>query len=122
MTSTFATDPSADIIGIDAGAVNRWFKTLGVGFAGPLTFDRMRLGQSNLAYVVRDRGRGLTVPVSEVHGKTLAVLAARALDTAKGAAETTPPASSPSPWQRSGTCWTLSCPTPDPTRTADSRH
>ena len=52
----------------------------------------------------------------------LAVLAARALDTAKGAAETTPPTSSPSPWQRSGAYWTLSCPTPDPTRTDDSTH
>jgi SRSO17 transposase len=52
----------------------------------------------------------------------LAVLAAQALDTAKGAAETTPPASSRSPWQRSGTCWTLSCPTPDPTRTDDCTH
>ncbi|GAA3131587.1 hypothetical protein GCM10017687_54030 [Streptomyces echinatus] len=31
----------------------------------------------------------------------LTVLAAPAQDTAKGAAETTPPASSPSPWQRS---------------------
>ena len=52
----------------------------------------------------------------------LAVLAARAQDTARGAAETTPPASSPSPWQRSGAYWTLSCPTPDPTRTDDSTH
>jgi SRSO17 transposase len=52
----------------------------------------------------------------------LAVLAAQALDTAKGAAETTPPASSRSPWQRSGTCWTLSCPTPGPTRTDDCTH
>jgi aminoglycoside phosphotransferase (APT) family kinase protein len=46
---------SADIVGIDAGAVNRWFKTLGVDFAGPLTFHRIGLGQSNLTYLVRDR-------------------------------------------------------------------
>lgn len=52
----------------------------------------------------------------------LAVLAARALDTAKGTAETTPPTSSPSPWQRSGAYWTLSCPTPDPTRTDNCTH
>ncbi|MFJ9753178.1 hypothetical protein ACIRVM_47360 [Streptomyces chartreusis] len=52
----------------------------------------------------------------------LAVLAAQALDTTKGAAETTPAALSLSPWQRSGACWTLSCPTPDPTRTHDSTH
>lgn len=52
----------------------------------------------------------------------LTVLAAQAQDTAKGAAETTPPASSPSPWQRSGACWTLSFPTQDPTRTDASMH
>ncbi len=52
----------------------------------------------------------------------LAVLAAQTQDTAKGAAETTPPAPSPSPWQRSGANWTLACPTPDPTRTDDSTH
>ncbi|TQK42405.1 aminoglycoside phosphotransferase (APT) family kinase protein [Streptomyces sp. SLBN-118] len=46
---------SADIVGIDAGAVNRWFRTLGVDFAGPLTYDRIGLGQSNLTYLVRDR-------------------------------------------------------------------
>ncbi|MEU1408010.1 transposase [Streptomyces sp. NPDC005728] len=51
-----------------------------------------------------------------------AVLAVRALDTAKGAAETTPPASSPSPWQRPGAYWTLSCPTSDPTRTDNCTH
>ncbi|MEV6113001.1 IS701 family transposase [Streptomyces sp. NPDC052109] len=52
----------------------------------------------------------------------LAVLAAQAQDTTKGAAETTPPASPPSPWQRSGAYWTLSCPTPDPTRTDNCTH
>ncbi|UXY31052.1 phosphotransferase family protein [Streptomyces sp. HUAS TT20] len=46
---------SADIVGIDAGAVSRWFETLGVDFAGPLTFDRIGLGQSNLTYLVRDQ-------------------------------------------------------------------
>nr|WP_255253758.1 IS701 family transposase [Streptomyces avermitilis] len=52
----------------------------------------------------------------------LAVLAARALDAAKGAAEATPPALSLSPWQGSGACCTLSCPTPDPTRQDRQLH
>jgi SRSO17 transposase len=46
----------------------------------------------------------------------LAALATRAATDAKGAAETDPP-SSPSPWQRSGDSWTLSCPTHAPTAT-----
>ncbi|KJK40709.1 aminoglycoside phosphotransferase [Streptomyces variegatus] len=46
---------SADIIGIDAGSVSRWFATLGVDFAGPLALERIGLGQSNLTYLVRDR-------------------------------------------------------------------
>lgn len=45
----------ASIVGIDAGAVSRWFGTLGVDFAGPLAFDRIGLGQSNLTYLVQDR-------------------------------------------------------------------
>ncbi|WP_328346932.1 phosphotransferase family protein [Streptomyces violaceus] len=46
---------SADIVGIDAGAVSRWFATLGVDFAGPLAFERIGLGQSNLTYLVQDQ-------------------------------------------------------------------
>jgi SRSO17 transposase len=46
----------------------------------------------------------------------LAALAAQAGGDARGAAETHRP-SPRSPWQRSGACWTLSCPIPDPTRT-----
>ncbi|WP_329330434.1 phosphotransferase family protein [Streptomyces luteogriseus] len=45
---------SADIVGIDAGAVSRWFETLGVDFDGPVAFERIGLGQSNLTYLVRD--------------------------------------------------------------------
>ncbi|WP_368860983.1 transposase [Streptomyces sp. B15] len=45
----------------------------------------------------------------------LAVLAAQA--TEKGAAETTPPALSPSPWQKSGDSWTYCFPTPSPEAT-----
>ncbi|MET8012054.1 phosphotransferase family protein [Streptomyces sp. NPDC005271] len=46
---------SADIAGIDAGAVSRWLEALGVDFTGPLVFDRIGLGQSNLTYLVRDQ-------------------------------------------------------------------
>lgn len=46
----------------------------------------------------------------------LAALAAQAGGAARGAAETDQPLPR-SPWQRSGACWTLSCHTPDPTRT-----
>ncbi|GAA2417679.1 phosphotransferase [Streptomyces coeruleofuscus] len=46
---------SADIVGIDAGAVGRWFASLGVDFAGPLAFGRIGLGQSNLTYLVQDQ-------------------------------------------------------------------
>ncbi|WP_247691316.1 transposase [Streptomyces sp. B15] len=45
----------------------------------------------------------------------LAVLAAQA--TEKVAAETTPPALSPSPWQKSGDSWTYCFPTPSPEAT-----
>src|ERR1700758_5320564 len=46
-------DPSR-IVGIDPEAVTRWFDQLGVGFSGPLRFERIGLGQSNLTYLVRD--------------------------------------------------------------------
>ncbi|WP_406503360.1 IS701 family transposase [Streptomyces sp. NBC_00212] len=52
----------------------------------------------------------------------LTALAAQAQEAAKGAAETTPPASSLSPWRRSGAFWTLCFPTQDPTRTDDFTH
>lgn len=42
----------------------------------------------------------------------LAVVAAQT--TERGAAETTPPAPSASPWQKSADSWTLSCPAPHP--------
>lgn len=51
----------------------------------------------------------------------LAALAARAGETAKGAAETDQP-SSRSPWQRSGDSWTLSCPTHEPTAIPSPTH
>jgi aminoglycoside phosphotransferase (APT) family kinase protein len=46
-------DPS-HIVGIDPEAVTRWLDQLGVGFTGPLRFERIGLGQSNLTYLVRD--------------------------------------------------------------------
>jgi aminoglycoside phosphotransferase (APT) family kinase protein len=46
-------DPS-EVVGIDPEAVTRWFDQLGVGFTGPLRFERIGLGQSNLTYLVRD--------------------------------------------------------------------
>ncbi|MFI1302457.1 IS701 family transposase [Streptomyces sioyaensis] len=42
--------------------------------------------------------------------------------TEKGAAETTPPAPSPSLWQRSGDSWTFSFPVPDPTMAPSPTH
>jgi aminoglycoside phosphotransferase (APT) family kinase protein len=45
-------DPS--VVGIDPEAVTRWFDQLGVAFTGPLRFERIGLGQSNLTYLVRD--------------------------------------------------------------------
>src|SRR6476619_4342000 len=46
-------DPS-QVVGIDPAAVTRWLDQLGVGFTGPLQFERIGLGQSNLTYLVRD--------------------------------------------------------------------
>ena len=45
---------SAQLIGIDPAAVAGWIERLGIGFSGPLTFERIGLGQSNLTYRVRD--------------------------------------------------------------------
>jgi aminoglycoside phosphotransferase (APT) family kinase protein len=46
-------DPSK-VVGIDAAAVTRWFDELAIGFTGPLRFERIGLGQSNLTYLVGD--------------------------------------------------------------------
>ncbi|MGV9863971.1 phosphotransferase family protein [Rhodococcus koreensis] len=46
---------SVDVVGIDTEAVSRWIGALGIDTAGPLTFDRIGLGQSNLTYLVQDR-------------------------------------------------------------------
>ncbi len=42
------------VIGIDPAAITGWIERLGIGFSGPLTFERIGLGQSNLTYQVRD--------------------------------------------------------------------
>ena len=46
--------PDPSVVGIDPEAVARWFNQLGVAFTGPLRFERIGLGQSNLTYLVRD--------------------------------------------------------------------
>jgi aminoglycoside phosphotransferase (APT) family kinase protein len=45
-----------EIVGIDAAAVTRWLDELGIGFTGPLRFERVGLGQSNLTYLMHDAG------------------------------------------------------------------
>jgi aminoglycoside phosphotransferase (APT) family kinase protein len=46
-------DPSK-MVGIDPAAVTRWFDERVIGFTGPLRFERIGLGQSNLTYLVHD--------------------------------------------------------------------
>ena len=46
--------PNPSVVGIDPAAVTRWFDQLGVEFTGPLRFERIGLGQSNLTYLVCD--------------------------------------------------------------------
>jgi aminoglycoside phosphotransferase (APT) family kinase protein len=53
MTQGLVPD-SSRIVGIDPEAVTRWFGLLEVGFTGPLRFERIGLGQSNLTYLARD--------------------------------------------------------------------
>jgi aminoglycoside phosphotransferase (APT) family kinase protein len=42
------------VLGIDPVAVADWIERLGIAFTGPLSFERIGLGQSNLTYLVRD--------------------------------------------------------------------
>jgi aminoglycoside phosphotransferase (APT) family kinase protein len=42
------------VVGIDPEAIAGWLNRLGVGFSGPLRFERTPLGQSNLTYLVLD--------------------------------------------------------------------
>ncbi|WP_343601116.1 phosphotransferase family protein [Mycobacterium sp.] len=49
---------STQALGVDPAAVAGWMAQLGIGFAGPLRFERIGLGQSNLTYLVRDAGDG----------------------------------------------------------------
>jgi aminoglycoside phosphotransferase (APT) family kinase protein len=46
--------PDPSVVGIDPEAVTRWFDQLGAEFTGPLRFERIGLGQSNLTYLVHD--------------------------------------------------------------------
>ncbi len=45
-------------IGLDPAAVTRWIDRLGIEHRGPLSFDRIGLGQSNLTFLVRDQDQG----------------------------------------------------------------
>lgn len=40
--------------GLDDGAVTAWMENLDIGFSGPLTFERIGNGQSNLTFAVTD--------------------------------------------------------------------
>jgi aminoglycoside phosphotransferase (APT) family kinase protein len=42
------------VVGIDPAAIAGWMEQLGIAFTGPLSFQRIGLGQSNLTYLVRD--------------------------------------------------------------------
>lgn len=42
------------VLGIDPVAIADWIEELGITFTGPLSFERIGLGQSNLTYLVRD--------------------------------------------------------------------
>lgn len=46
---------SVGVVGLDTEAVTGWIAGLGIDFTGPLSFDRIGLGQSNLTYLVRDQ-------------------------------------------------------------------
>ncbi len=43
-----------DVVGVDSRAVSRWLAALGIEFTGPLGFQRIGLGQSNLTYRVTE--------------------------------------------------------------------
>ena len=51
-----ATDiDSTGVVGVDQARVTDWMSSLGATVTGPLRFERIGLGQSNLTYLVRDR-------------------------------------------------------------------
>jgi aminoglycoside phosphotransferase (APT) family kinase protein len=43
------------VLGLNPDAVTRWIDSLGIDFSGPLNFERIGLGQSNLTFLVRDQ-------------------------------------------------------------------
>jgi aminoglycoside phosphotransferase (APT) family kinase protein len=47
---------NATVVGINPDAVADWIEQLGIPFTGPLSFQRIGLGQSNLTYLVCDAG------------------------------------------------------------------
>ena len=46
------------VVGIDPAAIAGWIEQLGIAVTGPLSFERIGLGQSNLTYLVRDAETG----------------------------------------------------------------
>jgi aminoglycoside phosphotransferase (APT) family kinase protein len=45
---------SSGVVGIDPTEVSEWIEQTGITFIGPLSFERIGLGQSNLTYLVCD--------------------------------------------------------------------
>ena len=58
MRRRFAPEPisvaNAQPVGINPDEVADWIEQLGIAFTGPLRFERIGLGQSNLTYLVHD--------------------------------------------------------------------
>ena len=42
------------VVGVEPAAIADWIERLGIRFTGPLRFERIGLGQSNLTYLVSD--------------------------------------------------------------------
>ena len=58
MRRRFAPEPisvaNGTVIGINPEEVAGWIEQLGIAYTGPLSFERIGLGQSNLTYLMRD--------------------------------------------------------------------
>jgi aminoglycoside phosphotransferase (APT) family kinase protein len=72
---------TSEAIGIEPSLIAGWFEQLGLTFNGPLRFERIGLGQSNLTYLVRDAADGQWV----LRRPPLGTLLASAHDVAREA-------------------------------------
>ncbi len=72
---------TSEVVGIEPSRIAAWFERLGLTFAGPLRFERIGLGQSNLTYLVCDAGEGQWV----LRRPPLGTLLASAHDVAREA-------------------------------------